>query len=98
MWQDKEAQLLQAWFLFSRDLIRVHTMTYYLIIITKSIATYLYDESEVVSSHRQKNTHSICKRGIVMLFECCLWELVCVCFFLKYSERPSKSTSKGKHK
>lgn len=67
-------------------------MTYYLIIITKSTATYLYDESEVVSFHRQKNTYSICKRGIVMLFECCLWELVCVCVSLKASsERPSKA-------
>lgn len=67
-------------------------MTYYLIIITKSTATYLYDESEVVSSHRQKIPTQSAKEELLCSLECCLWELVCVCVSLKASsERPSKA-------
>lgn len=63
-------------------------MTYYLIIITKSTATYLYDESEVVSSHRQKIPTQSAKEELL-----CSWSgSLCVCVSLKAStERPSKA-------
>lgn len=57
-------------------------MAYYLLMIAKGIATYLYDKSGVVSSPRLKISSQICKRRVAMLLVCCRRERVCLFVFL----------------
>ena len=92
MWQDMRAQLLQVRFLCGgRDLIRVHGHDLLSYIITTGTATYLYDEPEVVSSHRQRMPTQSAKEELLCSLSVVCGSL-CVCVSFKASsERPSKA-------